>query len=481
MLCEWEVKANDATVQRRPASNCCSRLQVNDVEREVSWQRPGIFHRVGLVKSWRKKEKSNSRKLTSLYAHSVQRQHNKTADRAHSKLPPAASVLERGRLAMAKSENDDPWEYSLRKYLLLLATLVATLTYSAGFNPPGGVWQNTDDKAHQLAGDPIIRDTSSSRYLAFFYCNATAFASSLVVIVLLLILSVLHEKRSLMPLYLRTLRVVMVMDLLSLMGAYAAGTCRDVLTTAYSSSLAGVVVVYVAVNMAVASQSKEKDNTDLEQVRKVLMLLATFAVSVTYLAGLSAPGGFWDHDEGRGSSGHAVLQGGSHDRRLKAFFVCNTTAFATSLLIIVLLLDKKLSESSKLRYWELYGFILVTLAGLIGAYSAGSCREVDTTVYVNALIGAVLIAIFIQVVTVYFFGTAIKNTSSWRGLENMCRSVSNSWRDRRPSCLVGQTDGSQPSNGNGRYGQSTSHILLHHPAVTDYRALKLILPCFFCQ
>ena len=118
------------------------------------------------------------------------------------------------------------WEYRLRKYLLLLATLVATVTYSAAFNPPGGVWQDADPGRGRVAGDPIIRETSYRRYLAFFYSNATAFASSLVVIVLVLILSVLHEAheqaagtdrpRSLAPL--RILRVVMVLDLLSLMG-----------------------------------------------------------------------------------------------------------------------------------------------------------------------------------------------------------------------------------------------------------------------
>ncbi|GJM87569.1 hypothetical protein PR202_ga03536 [Eleusine coracana subsp. coracana] len=62
-----------------------------------------------------------------------------------------------------KSDKGDPWEYSLRKYLLLLATLVATVTYSAAFNPPGGVWQDTTDD--HLAGDPIIRNTSYPRYL----------------------------------------------------------------------------------------------------------------------------------------------------------------------------------------------------------------------------------------------------------------------------------------------------------------------------
>ncbi|KAK3139680.1 hypothetical protein QOZ80_5AG0387760 [Eleusine coracana subsp. coracana] len=268
---------------------------------------------------------------------------------------------------MAKSGSDDPWEYSLRKYLLLLATLVATVTYAAGFNPPGGVWQDTDPTTGHLAGDPIIRDTSYFRYLAFFYCNATAFASSLIVIVLILILSILHDRGSTRMAPVRCLRVVMTLDLLSLMGAYAAGTCRDSVTPVYSSVLVLGVVGYVAIHMVLATRSGKKDDSPLERLRKVLMLLATFAVSVTYLAGLSAPGGF---------------------------------SFVASLLIIVLVLDKELRKSDKVRSIELYGFIFVALVGLVGAYSAGSCREIYTTIYVNCLAGAVLACNLVQAVAV---------------------------------------------------------------------------------
>ena len=74
-------------------------------------------------------------------------------------------------------------EFQLRKYLLLLATLVATVTYVAGLNLPGGAWQETEDGHH--AGDPILQQAHHRRYLAFYYCNATAFAASLVVSLLL--------------------------------------------------------------------------------------------------------------------------------------------------------------------------------------------------------------------------------------------------------------------------------------------------------
>jgi len=319
---------------------------------------------------------------------------------------------------------DESWEYSLRKYLLLLATLVATVTYGAGFNPPGGVWQTADadpPAAQRIAGDPIIRDTDYARYLAFFYSNATAFASSLVVIVLVLILSVLHDSGAgitlLAPL-LGVLRAVMVLDLLSLMGAYAAGAFRNTLTAVYSLVLSAGVVGYLVAHLVLASRSSAEEDkykrgkSAPERLRKVLMLLATFAASVTYVAGLSAPGGFWDHAEDGHNPGDAILKGGPHDARLKAFFVCNTTAFVASLLILVMLLEKKLCFSQKVRSYEIYGFIAVTLISLLAAYAAGSSRKIDTTIYVSALVGAVGVCILIQVVFVLLFQQANSSQDS---------------------------------------------------------------------
>ncbi|KAK3139679.1 hypothetical protein QOZ80_5AG0387740 [Eleusine coracana subsp. coracana] len=291
---------------------------------------------------------------------------------------------------MAPEGTGDSWEYSLRKYLLLLATLVGTITYTAGFNPPGGVWQDTDAAAGRLAGDPIFRNTSYRRYLAFFYTNADAFACSLVVIVLILIVALLHEKKNASLAPLSILRFVMVLDLFSLMGAYAAGTCRDKLTTVYSLVLVFLVVVYLFVQMGRAARTRPSDdieqqkrNKDLQKQRKVLMLLATFAVSITYVAGLSAPGGFWDHSEGGHRPGFPVLKG-RQDARLRAFFLFNTTAFAASLLIIALLLDKNLRLRNKAVKQEvplrLHIFIILVLIGLMGAYATGSCRKIDTSI-----------------------------------------------------------------------------------------------------
>ncbi|OEL34200.1 hypothetical protein BAE44_0004781 [Dichanthelium oligosanthes] len=371
---------------------------------------------------------------------------------------------------------DDSWEYSLRKYLLLLASLVATVTYGAGFNPPGGVWQTADrDKGH-IAGDPIIRDTrNNARYLVFFYSNATAFASSLVVIVLILILSLPHDRGIQSPAPLCILRGVMVLDLISLMMAYAAGTFRDVLTAVYSLLLLTVVVAYLVIHLVLASRSappaphagdrnapeqlhaspspqreERTDDSAVARLRKVLMLLATFAVSVTYLAGLSAPGGFWDHPEDGHEPGDAILKGGPHDARLKAFFVCNTTAFVASLLILVMLLEKKLCFSKKVRYYELYGLIAVTLIGLVAAYAAGSSREIDTTIYVSALVGAVVICILVQVVII--------DSCLWKHLMGIFEPVSSCLRGIKQSCLGQETNSSTSEDGHEQQQQQTQTL-----------------------
>ncbi|CAM0943402.1 unnamed protein product [Alopecurus aequalis] len=335
-----------------------------------------------------------------------------------------------------------PWEYSLRKYLLLLATLVVTVTYAAGFNPPGGVWQlegARDDggDGKRLAGDPVIRDTHYGRYLAFFYCNATAFAASLVVIVLILILAVRYDKEKekkgavwvasdVVP-----LRLVMVLDLLSLVGAYGAGTCRDKVSTIYSAVLVAAVFLYIVVLKLLDWWFPDKDSGSgsssvmpttspspgsgampgpeveekealknlkaEERLRKVLMLLATFAVSITYVAGLSTPGGFWDSTGERHRPGDAVLKD-HHSLRLTVFLLCNTTAFVASLLITMLLIidGRKLREKRTARSLVLCVCILVALVGLVGAYAAGSCRQIDTTVYVVSLVGAVLAYILLH-------------------------------------------------------------------------------------
>ncbi|KAM0919813.1 hypothetical protein ACQ4PT_007961 [Festuca glaucescens] len=350
--------------------------------------------------------------------------------------PPVTANPADGTLPDVQKEiKSDELMLDLSKYILLLATLVATMTYAAGFSPPGGVWQETDIAAGHLAGDSIIRATSYHRYLAFYYCNATAFASSLVVIVIVLFLTLLHEQSGSQTVGIHQLQTVMVVDLLSVMGAYAAGTCRDRTTTIYSLVLVGTAVAWLVVQMVWSSvwSGKQFYSTNGaandKRLRKVLMLLATFAVSVTYVAGMSTPGGFWDAGSGH-HPGDAILKE-DHGKRLTVFLCFNAAAFVASLLIIVVLLDRKP------RLNEAYGLITIALISLAIGYIAGSCREIDTTVYVSSLVGAVLIfIIFLQVAVAQGWIEGVKKICFWNKIEEFYDSVGRRNTADKASSLV---------------------------------------------
>ncbi|KAF3434098.1 hypothetical protein FNV43_RR25201 [Rhamnella rubrinervis] len=81
--------------------------------------------------------------------------------------------------------------------LLIVATLIATLSYQTAVNPPGGVWQesrnNTVDcnfENNCTAGTSVLAHhfnmKHQSEYLWFLICNSMAFISSLIIILLLL-------------------------------------------------------------------------------------------------------------------------------------------------------------------------------------------------------------------------------------------------------------------------------------------------------
>ncbi|XP_047064576.1 uncharacterized protein LOC124672384 [Lolium rigidum] len=346
-----------------------------------------------------------------------------------------------------------PWEYRLRKYLLLLAMVVVTVTYAVAFNLPGGVWRET---AHDhLPGDPIFRSTNYRRYLVFFYCNALAFAASLVVIVLILVLDIRHDKEKetvwlvsdVVP-----LRVLLLVDFVGLMGSYVAGSCQDKVSTMYFSVLVAAVLAYIVLQTVLSwwslgkisgssgAMSTRKKLKVEERFRKVLMLFSTFVLSFSYVAGLSTPGGYWKSNEARHLPGDAILR----DRqgvRLTIFLLCNTTVFLASLLIIILLIiNKKLLEETEMSL-KLYGCILAVLVGLFGAYTAGSCRKVDTTVYLVSLVGAIVMYIELHLSVLGPAMTAMKGNYLWTSIQCLYNSAAKWLEDRRKS-----DDGSQALN-----------------------------------
>jgi hypothetical protein len=299
----------------------------------------------------------------------------------------------------------DSSEYKLRKQLLLLAALVVSVTYVAGLEPPGGVWKE-DGGGGASAGAPILWATRRPRYLSFYYCNSTALVASLVVIFLLLLKNPTRVQ-------LAVLRLVMVLDLLGLMGAYLAGSCQEKPATVFAASLVLALSAYVGVHILQAlshshhaqaaqppADEEEEDAAPgglrAMERRKVVLLLATFLVAVTYVAGLNPPGGFWDSPAVHGGGyqpGDSLVEA-HHKGHYGMFFYCNTAAFVASLYIIVVLLEEKLSARTA-RSIALYVFVFGALLGLVAAYTAGSCRDSNCSVYAVSLFGAVLAFIFL--------------------------------------------------------------------------------------
>ncbi|XVE76827.1 hypothetical protein DITRI_Ditri13aG0011500 [Diplodiscus trichospermus] len=92
-----------------------------------------------------------------------------------------------GRLSTGKSwykhfryeeERDKPND--VWNVMLIVTTLVAAVTFQAGVNPPGGVWQ--DDNNGHLAGRAIYASRSGAYYV-FLIFNTVALSASVLVII----------------------------------------------------------------------------------------------------------------------------------------------------------------------------------------------------------------------------------------------------------------------------------------------------------
>lgn len=309
---------------------------------------------------------------------------------------------------------------------MLLATLVVSITYQAGLDPPGGLWPDTRD-GHRN-GDPILLTTQPTRYKVFFYSNSAAFVASLIVILMV-------QSRFLLKRH--TLEAAMILDLFGLISAYAAGSCRDETTSIYVVALAGVVLVYVVIHIVFFTldhKDNHRDKEKLETRREVLLLLAILAATLTYQAGLTPPGGFWPENDGaRGHrAGYPVL----HDNyrpRYSAFFYCNAASFMASVALIVLLVNPNLYRPG-IRCYALYVCMVAGMFGLMGAYAAGSSRDVRTSIYVLTLVAAVFAFVAMEVFIFWirpYFHLCVDDIGG-SGVCNICSRRKNTTLEESP-------------------------------------------------
>ncbi|KAK9060609.1 hypothetical protein SSX86_021315 [Deinandra increscens subsp. villosa] len=85
------------------------------------------------------------------------------------------------------TENDD-WLNKKRSSLMVVASLIATMAFQAGTNPPSGVWQDdgsSNDPLHK-AGFAIMPSNHPTLYHIFLICNTVGFVSTFSIILLLI-------------------------------------------------------------------------------------------------------------------------------------------------------------------------------------------------------------------------------------------------------------------------------------------------------
>ncbi|OMO69646.1 hypothetical protein CCACVL1_19364 [Corchorus capsularis] len=75
-------------------------------------------------------------------------------------------------------DRDSPGD--VRNLLLVIATLIAAVTFQAGVNPPGGVWQDTNGT--HVAGRAIYASEPGAFYV-FLISNTMALSASVLVII----------------------------------------------------------------------------------------------------------------------------------------------------------------------------------------------------------------------------------------------------------------------------------------------------------
>ncbi|XP_052211294.1 ankyrin repeat-containing protein BDA1-like [Diospyros lotus] len=109
----------------------------------------------------------------------------KSSDRGPDKLIlDMEEFLTESKAKKGKSLAQEDWVTKKRDALMVVASLIATMAFQAGVNPPGAVWQEDNDK--HRAGEAVMAYNYPDSYHYFLRSNTIGFVASLSTILLLI-------------------------------------------------------------------------------------------------------------------------------------------------------------------------------------------------------------------------------------------------------------------------------------------------------
>ncbi|KAK9131332.1 hypothetical protein Sjap_011819 [Stephania japonica] len=129
----------------------------------------------------------------------------------------ATKTRQRPSQDLVPHESHENWLEKKRNTLMVVASLIATMAFQGGVNPPGGVWQDdgSTNGAQHTAGKSVMSNNHPNEYVLYMFFNTVGFITSLSV-TLLLISGIPLRKRVLIW----TLTLIMWLSLTSMSIAY---------------------------------------------------------------------------------------------------------------------------------------------------------------------------------------------------------------------------------------------------------------------
>uniref|UniRef100_A0A803KPT2 PGG domain-containing protein n=2 Tax=Chenopodium quinoa TaxID=63459 RepID=A0A803KPT2_CHEQI len=126
----------------------------------------------------------NTNKLTAMDIQTQNRKDSSRDDEEISRSLKVAKALQVKDTLELHNKNNRNWLENQRSALLVVASLIGTMAFQVGINPPGGLWQ--DDTNLHIAGTSVLATKAPGRYNVLLISNTIGLVSSLSVIILLI-------------------------------------------------------------------------------------------------------------------------------------------------------------------------------------------------------------------------------------------------------------------------------------------------------